>query len=123
MRVEKISPKLISITTVWGSRGVSFPDLHEQCSYDWLCAHNQCNLKKHQLPQELMMPGIIVEKLPQGPTLVTWISFNPTTGKLLHKLNISDEIIYLYPKTTSSHNLLGMWLLLHGGVKVKSCKK
>ena len=58
-----------------------------------------------------------------GPTLLTWINFNPSTDEQLHILY--DEITYPFPNfngctvevwVIQSDALLDMWLLIHARI-------
>ena len=88
-----------------------------------LCQHNFC------LAENLTNGALITPH--QSPLLSTWINFNPSMNKYLHQLkseimfpslNFNSCTIEVWKWISdSSHSLLGMWLLIHAGIKVNLC--
>ena len=59
----------------------------------------------------------------QASLLLTWINFNPSMDELLDHYKEWNKISYQFLKfgngwVISAHTFLGMWLLLHAGIKV-----
>ena len=59
----------------------------------------------------------------QGPILQTWPNLNPSMDKQLIHHKVWGEITYPFPNrwVIPSHTFLGMWLLIHAGIKVDPC--
>ena len=76
---------------------------------------------------------VIVRSTDIRPLLLTWFNFNPSMNKWLHLYKVQAEITYPFSNfncatvefgngyVISSHDLHGMWLLIHAGIKSHLC--
>ena len=76
----------------------------------------------------------IIASAYQDPLLLTWINFNPTWISIQIRYKMRDVITYPFPNFNAAtvefwewisnftDTLLGVWLLIRAGTKVKPCQ-